>query len=154
MNVEDLDLEAGAARVWGKGGKQRVVGLDEATVKGIEDYIATGVVREGPLWRRRDGRPLTYYGMQTMVRRLRVLGGGVRWTPHTFRNTFALDYMRAHGDPFTLQILGGWTDLEMPRRYTAALNAEDALRVHKKASPVRYMLGFGKKRQAVPKEEA
>jgi len=31
--------------------------------------------------------------------------------------------------------LGGWTDLDMPRHYCAALKTEDAFRVHDKASP-------------------
>jgi integrase/recombinase XerD len=43
--------------------------------------------------------------------------------------------MRNGGDVFSLQTLGGWTDLEMPRHYTQALKVEDALRVHRRASP-------------------
>ena len=87
------------------------------------------------LWLGKAGRPLKSAGMQIMVRRLAMLGGNARWSPHTFRNTFALNYLRAGGDPFTLQILGGWEDLEMPRHYCAALKAEDAFAVHRRASP-------------------
>ena len=46
-----------------------------------------------------------------------------------------MDFLRAGGDTFSLQVLGGWTDLEMPRHYTAALKVEDAFRVHNRASP-------------------
>jgi len=70
-----------------------------------------------------------------MIRRLKKLGGNVRWSPHTFRNTFAINYLRGGGDPFTLQILGGWEDLEMPRHYCAALKVEDAFKIHFRVSP-------------------
>jgi integrase len=70
-----------------------------------------------------------------MIRRLKKLGGNVRWSPHTFRNTFAINFLRAGGDTFSLQTLGGWSDLDMRRHYIAALKIEDAFRVHQKASP-------------------
>ena len=69
------------------------------------------------------------------MRHFKIIGGGVRWSAHTFRVTFAVNFMRAGGDVFSLQTLGGWSDLEMPRHYTAALKFEDALKVHRKASP-------------------
>jgi integrase/recombinase XerD len=55
--------------------------------------------------------------------------------------TFAINLLRAGGDAFSLQMLGGWTSLDMPRRYTRAMKAEDAIRVHKRASPVEFLLG-------------
>jgi site-specific recombinase XerD len=78
-------------------------------------------------------------GIQTMIRRLHKLGGNVRWSPHTFRNTFAINYLRNGGDPFTLQILGGWEDLNTPRHYCAALKVEDAFAVHRNVSPADHM---------------
>lgn len=87
------------------------------------------------LWITEDGKPLIKTGLLSTIRCLKRFGGNVRCSPHTFRNTFALAYLRAIFDPFTLQILGGCEDLEMPRYNTAALKAEDAFRVHMKASP-------------------
>jgi hypothetical protein len=40
------------------------------------------------------------------------------------------------GNVFDLQYLLGHSELEMVRRYIAALGMEDALRAHEKASPV------------------
>ena len=51
----------------------------------------------------------------------------------------ALTLLRGGADTFSLQILGGWKDLEMPRHYTEALKIEDAMRVHSKASPADMM---------------
>jgi len=80
-------------------------------------------------------KPIKGEAIQSMVRRLKKLSHGIRWPPHTFRHTFAINYLRSGGDSFTIQILGGWEDLETPRRYSAALRAEDAFRIHEKASP-------------------
>jgi site-specific recombinase XerD len=139
LKVRDLDLVNGTARVFGKGDKERTVGLGPLTVEAIKAYLAIRLKCDGPLWLKADGCPLSYTGVQITIRRLKKLGGNVRWSPHTLRNTFAMNYLRAGGDPFTLQILGGWTDLEMPRHYTAALTAEDALKVHRRASPVDFL---------------
>ena len=87
------------------------------------------------LWLKEDGTPLGKRGIQSMVRRLKRFGGNVRWTPHSFRNTFAVNLLRGGADTFSLQMLGGWKDLEMPRHYTRALKMEDAMRVHCKSSP-------------------
>jgi site-specific recombinase XerC len=136
LTVSDLDLERGLVRVWGKGQKQRLVRVGEITKQALIRYFAIrGSNSTEALWLSATGRPITKVGVQTMVRRLKRLGGNVRWSPHTFRNTFAINYLRAGGDPFTLQILGGWEDLEMPRHYCAALKAEDAFKIHEKASP-------------------
>ena len=136
INLYDINLDSGLIKIWGKGAKQRLVCLGKASKKALINYLKfRGENANSKLWLNQNGKPLSKTGLQTFVRRLRRLGGNVRWSPHTFRNTFAINYLRAGGDPFTLQILGGWIDLEMPRHYAAALKAEDAFRVHAKASP-------------------
>ena len=144
LKLADLDLVNGRARVDGKGGIERFTGLGPYTVETLKLYLSTHLRTNGLLWLKADGSPLGYFGIQTLIRRLKKLGADLRWTPHTLRNTFAMNFLRAGGDPFTLQILGGWKDLDMPRHYTAALTAEDALKVHRRASPVDFIIN-GKK---------
>jgi site-specific recombinase XerD len=143
ITLSDINLGNGLIKVTGKGSKQRLVRLGEMSGAALKHYLSLrkGYTSES-LWIGRDGRPLKKDGIQIMIRRLSKLGGNVRWSAHTFRNTFSINYLRAGGDPFTLQILGGWEDLEMPRRYCAALRVEDAFAVHKKASPADQMKRF------------
>ena len=137
LTLPDVNLENGLIKVWGKGQKQRLVKLGETAKETLKHYLTLrGSNATENLWLNEAREPISKIGIQTMIRRLKKLDGNVRWSPHTFRNTFAINYLRAGGDPFTLQILGGWEDLEMPRHYCAALKVEDAFKVHLRASPV------------------
>ena len=136
MTVNDTNPETGLATVWEKGGQDVTVHLNETAKAALKEYLALRSRFSGnSLWLKDDGTPLTKSAIQSMIRRLRKYGMDLRWTPHSFRATFAINLLRGGADTFTLQTLGGWKDLEMPRRYTRALTIEDAIRVHKKASP-------------------
>ncbi len=93
-------------------------------------------------------------GMQTMLRRLRRHSVDTLWTPHALRRTFATSLLRAGADVFTLQMLGGWKDLEMPRHYSQSLRMEDAVKVHARTSPADQVAALEDDRQeeAPPKK--
>ena len=75
-----------------------------------------------------------------MIRHLKTINPSIKISPHVFRHTFAIDLLRAGGDIYALQTLGGWEDLAMPKMYSEAVQKEHALMVHEKASPVDYLL--------------
>ena len=54
--------------------------------------------------------------------------------PHHFQHAFAVQFLRTGGDIFTLQMLLGYSSLEMVKHY-ARLAAIDAERTHRKTSP-------------------
>ncbi|QSO54185.1 tyrosine-type recombinase/integrase [Alicyclobacillus curvatus] len=76
---------------------------------------------------------LRNYGKQAAIE-------GVRVSAHTFRHTFALHWIKAGGDPFSLQKMLGHTDMSMVRRYVR-LSDSDVKEKHTQFSPLQHILG-------------
>jgi len=104
LRLEDVDWQECTFRVTGKGDKERLVGFGEVTRRAVQMYSA----------RRPDldttALFVTCYGMPIGRHRLaRIIKGrceragitGLRCSPHTFRHTFAISYLRSGGDLFT-----------------------------------------------------
>jgi integrase/recombinase XerD len=73
-----------------------------------------------------------------MLRHFKVLGtrlriSGVRFSFHTLRHTFAVNYIRNGGDMFRLQRVLGHSTLEMTRKYVN-LQTSDLQAVHERLS--------------------
>jgi site-specific recombinase XerD len=84
------------------------------------------------------GQPLTRSGIYKIVRRhaagLDDQRHGRHVSPHTFRHTFAISFLRAGGDVLTLQQLLGHTSLTMVNRYVK-LAQTDLKDAHQRFSP-------------------
>ena len=138
LTIEAIDFEAQTLRVLGKGNKERLLPFGRAVFFALKDYLEL-------LGKQEKASPvfITVYGGN--IDRNRVLElvrqrctqakiTGLRCSPHTFRHTFAVMYLRNGGDCFTLQKLLGHTDLTMTRRY-AELSETDMLDKHRACSP-------------------
>lgn len=89
------------------------------------------------------GEGLTRHGLRFLIVRLGKaarLDGSTRVSPHTFRHTFAIEFLRAGGNVFTLQQLLGHTHLAMTNRYVAIAQA-DITAQHRQFSPVARLKG-------------
>ncbi len=137
------DLRADASiKVMGKGAKERIVPVGAATRAAIGRYLERRELGSAtaPLFVNQAGERLTLTGIQQLLKRLRARAGvGARCNPHTFRHTFARNYLVNGGDVFTLQRMLGHTSLEMVRRYVALADGDVALR-HRAASPADHLL--------------
>lgn len=60
--------------------------------------------------------------------------------PHKLRHTFAVSFLRAGGDVFSLQYMLGHSTLQMTQRYVQSLSADAAINAHKKFSPLDNLL--------------
>ena len=143
LRVRDMDLIGSrCCTVLGKGDKRRILYFSRVTAKAIWQYLNEEARDAGGFVFLSDrsktaGDPLTRLGLLRLFTRLGKKGGieATRCSPHTLRHTFAVEFLRAGGNTFTLQQLLGHTDLAMTNRYVALAQA-DIENQHRQFSPV------------------
>jgi integrase len=145
LTVGDIDLSGSSLYVrHGKGDKGRSVPFANATRRALHAWITQGGLGghlDAPLFTALRGtyagEGLTTWGLGAAVERWGKTAGvnGVRVSPHTFRHTFAVMFLRAGGNAFTLKELLGHTTLSTTNRYVALVSA-DLSRQHARFSPV------------------
>ena len=145
LRVAELDLDAMSLKVLGKGGKERRVGLSPRLLAELKPYLrrrdaavaALGMPDAPWVFPNDVGGRLCSKGMQKRLRHYGEQAGikGVRVSPHTLRHTYALNFVRNGGDPFTLQKILGHSSLETTRRYCELAEA-DVLERQRALSPL------------------
>ncbi len=138
LNMEDVDLNQRQIFVRGKGRKERVLGIQGRTCIVAWLYVANvRGLEPGPFIQGRTGQRMLRTSVTQLLAKLAKKAGwpAKSCSPHMLRRAFAVDYLRAGGDPFTLQILLGHERLDMSRHYAEALNASDALKAQRAHSP-------------------
>ena len=139
VKLTDIEIEGRHVTVLGKGNKKRTLQISAKTLKAIWQYLK---LRRSPqfdlLWLSEEERPLTESGLKQIIRRIakRANIEGKKLGPHTFRHTFANNFLDAGGDPLDLKYLLGHSSLKMVENYSKAHQERRALRAHEKFSPV------------------
>ena len=141
LKMNDVDLRNRTLKVFGKGAKERRLPIGKRLLAALWKYQlhrpqpATGAIDS--FFLTRDGWPLTKSRVETIMKNLGKKADlqGVRCSPHTFRHTFCIQFLRNGANLFTLQQMTGHSSLEVLRGYVAL--AESDVRVaHQKFSPV------------------
>jgi integrase/recombinase XerD len=143
LRVKNIDLRTGKVEIkdgregGAKGGKGRLVYLGKAARRSLSRYLAVredGDDDDAYVFQARDDRPFNPNSLRKLIVSIADRAGVKRAYPHRFRHTFAITYLRAGGDVFTLQAILGHSSLDMVRRYAmiAELDVENA---HRKSSP-------------------
>lgn len=119
LNVADLDAYSETARVFGKGGKERLCPVGSHAMTAVQRYRAKAGVHEGPLFRNKSGRRITTHGVANIVEKYRRLSGlPVHVTPHKFRHSFATHLLDNGADLRSVQSLLGHASLSTTQIYT------------------------------------
>ncbi|MFC2058158.1 tyrosine-type recombinase/integrase [Chloroflexota bacterium] len=141
IDMDDLKIEQGMVKVLGKGSKERFVPIGSVVQRAVWKYINQHRPEplfplENRLFLTGDGRPLNKKAVDTIFKRYGVNAGitGVRCSPHSFRHTFAVNYIRNGGDTFSLQNILGHSSLD-PVRIYVNLSHSDTKAAHRRFSP-------------------
>ena len=137
MNVGDLDLAGGLARVLGKGGKERIVPVGSFAGSALAAYLdERGTPPPGtPLILNARGGRLTRRSVARIVDAHMLLIATMRKvSPHTLRHTFATHLLEGGADLRAIQELLGHASLSTTQKYTH-VSIDRLMEVYDKAHP-------------------
>jgi integrase/recombinase XerD len=141
VGLTDLLLTDGLVRVFGKGGKERLVPLGRNTIGAVSIYLHQlrptldrGHARGRAVLNAR-GEPLSRVGAWGIVKRAAERAGITkRVTPHTLRHSFATHLLEGGADLRAVQEMLGHADLSTTQIYTH-VDREYLRSVHKQFHP-------------------
>ena len=139
LKINDIQLEEKILTVRGKGGKRRVVPFGDRSLISLVKYLNKRnklFDREGVLFLTKFGDPLTLRMTDKIIERIgnKAKVENVRLSAHTFRHTFAKNWLMNGGDIFSLQKILGHKTLDMVKNYVN-ITFRDIQSQHSKFSP-------------------
>lgn len=141
LSVQDVMLEEHLVRVFGKGGKQRLVPIGGKVAGAVAIYLRQyrpdldRGVSKGRLIVNARGGPLSRVGAWQVVKKSAELAGITkRVTPHTLRHSFATHLLEGGADLRAVQEMLGHADLATTQIYTH-VDREYLRSVHRQFHP-------------------
>jgi integrase/recombinase XerD len=141
LSTDRVNLEAGYARIYGKGSKERIVPLGSEAIQWVTRYLQEArrdllKAGENPLlFVGRSGKGMS---RQQFWKRIRAYGqrAGIRkrMTPHLLRHSFASHLLERGADLRSVQMMLGHVDISTTQIYTH-VTGERLKKVHQKYHP-------------------
>jgi integrase/recombinase XerD len=152
-NLRLSDVHPHYVKVFGKGRKEREIGLHPEVSKLLWKYIHKYRVAKDPqedcVFLGKYGA-LTVRGVEGIVKLVKQKSGisDVRVTPHTFRHTFAKWYLKRGGDLFKLSRELGHSGVQVTGQiYLGDFHSTDARQDHESFSPIGDLKRAGAKKR-------
>lgn len=126
LDLEDLHLTMGFVRVFGKGGKERIIPLGGAAIRACERYLEEArpkllkqAERTDAIFISQRGKRLTRQGIWKLLNK-HVINAGIQKdiTPHVLRHTFATHLIENGADLRAVQEMLGHADISTTQIYT------------------------------------
>lgn len=141
IGVQDLRLDEGVIRVFGKGSKERIVPIGRTALGAVALYVRELRPRlekgggAGKLFLNARGRPMSRMGAWKVLQKY-VAQAGVKKhvTPHTLRHSFATHLLEGGADLRAVQEMLGHADISTTQIYTH-VDREYLRSVHKQFHP-------------------
>jgi integrase/recombinase XerD len=125
LTVGDVQTTAGYVKVYGKGGKERLVPVGEMAAIQLDDYLLTGrprLLKTRPavhLFVNRSAAGLTRQGLWKIVKKyMHQAAIHKSFSPHTLRHSFATHLLEGGADLRSLQHMLGHVDISTTQIYT------------------------------------
>jgi integrase/recombinase XerD len=141
LKLQDINLEAGFVRIFGKGSKERIVPIGMHAKEKINHYLKTarslGLKQTSSpyLFIARAGKPMTRQGFWKLLRRHAIQAGFTKKiTPHSLRHSFASHLLEGGADLRAVQVMLGHVDISTTQIYTH-VTREHLKKLHKKFHP-------------------
>ncbi len=126
LKFENVNLELGILRIWGKGGKERLVPLGDIALDFLKNYIEKirpcFVKRQGEstIFLNKRGKPLTRQRFWQIIKHYARISGidEDKVSPHVIRHSFATHLLQGGADLRALQLMLGHSTLATTQIYT------------------------------------
>lgn len=142
LRITDIRFQEESLRIQqGKGRKARVVPIQRTCAAELKLYMKErGTLEHDYVWVNIDNNPFQDSGIRVMISRYCKTADiqGVQCSCHTFRHTFAKQYLLNGGDMFTLKNILGHERMETTEIYVE-LFSRDLQIQHEKFSPVEHL---------------
>ncbi len=125
VRIDDLDLEGGCVRIFGKGRKERLAPIGEYARTAINNYLEKRIakfpdVRHNELFLNRLGGALTRRSMSRIVwKYTQMLGTVDPFSPHKLRHSFATHLLDRGADIMAIKEMLGHTSLSSTQIYSS-----------------------------------
>ena len=130
LTLQQMDLENGLLRVYGKGSKERVVPVGRKAIEALERYLDAGrpaFIKRGTgsgVFLSERGSPISRKTVWVLIRRhARTAGIKKPVKPHLLRHSFATHLLSGGADLRAIQELLGHSDIGTTQIYTAVDSA-------------------------------
>jgi len=141
LNVDQVNLEVGYVRCFGKGSKERIVPLGSVAAENVAEYLRRARVKLNPsagetaLFLNHHGRRMTRQGFWKIIKQYaRQAGIKKKLAPHTLRHSFATHLLENGADLRSVQEMLGHADITTTQIYTH-LTRSRLTEVYRKTHP-------------------
>lgn len=126
LTIQQVNLEMGFVRCFGKGSKERIVPLGRVAANVVREYLQRGRVKlvrntypTETLFLNCHGRPLTRQGFWKIIKGYAAAAKiDKQITPHTLRHSFATHLLENGADLRSVQEMLGHADISTTQIYT------------------------------------
>lgn len=141
LSVQDIDFSAGQMKVFGKGGKERIIPLHSIALKTLDAYLRkarpllVGKTSGDALFLSMRGNPMSTGAIRTVFKGILAAAGvSQSYSPHDVRHTFATNLLEGGADLRSVQEMLGHASLSSTQIYTH-VSAAYLKDVHHQAHP-------------------